>query len=362
MKIISIGSYKRTTNNLKAQFELLIGLKKRGVDLTVVADFSEEIRNEFTKENVRIVADSPKSKVDFDYIQRTRDYIVENGFHIVHVFNGKVTRNVILATKGLPVKVIAYMGSTSLHWHDPSSYLTYLSARNDKIICNSQYVYQHVKKQLFGKRKEKAVRIYKGYDPNWFKNALPFDYTRLGIDSAAIVVCMAADNRRVKGVKYFVKSTYFFKKSQQIHFVLMGNNCDKPAILSLIEKSPLKDNIHVLGSRKDAISLIKGADIYAQTSTSEGFGRAISEAMCVKKPIVMTDAGGCTELIDAQSGVVVKNKSPKAIAEGILRLAGDADLRLKMGENAYQRILKTYHVDKTVDETLALYEELYKTF
>ena len=143
---------------------------------------------------------------------------------------------------------------------------------------------------------------------------------------------------------------------------MIGNNCDKPAILSLIEKSPLKDNIHVLGSRKDAISLIKGADIYAQTSTSEGFGRAISEAMCVKKPIVMTDAGGCTELIDAQSGIVVKNKSPKAIAEGILRLANDAGLRLKMGENAYQRILKTYHVDKTVDETLALYEELYKTF
>jgi glycosyltransferase involved in cell wall biosynthesis len=339
MKIISIGSYKRTTNNHKAQFELLIGLKKRGVDLTVVADFSEEIRSEFNKENVRIVADSPKSKVDFDYIQRTRDYIVENGFHIVHVFNGKVTRNVILATKGLPVKVIAYMGSTSLHWHDPSSYLTYLSARNDK-----------------------AVRIYKGYDPNWFEDALPFDYTKLGIDSAAIVVCMAANNRRVKGVKYFVKSSYFFKKSQQIHFVLMGNNCDKPAILSLIEKSPLKDNIHVLGSRKDAISLIKGADIYAQTSTSEGFGRAISEAMCVKKPIVMTDAGGCTELIDAQSGIIVKNKSPKAIAEGIFRLADDADLRLKMGENAYQRILKTYHVDKTVDETLALYEELYKTF
>ena len=48
----------------------------------------------------------------------------------------------------------------------------------------------------------------------------------------------------------------------------------------------IKNNIHLLGLRPDAVSLIKGSNLYVQTSLSEGFGRAISEAMSVGKPIM----------------------------------------------------------------------------
>jgi hypothetical protein len=44
-----------------------------------------------------------------------------------------------------------------LYWHDLSSYLTYLNPRVDKIICNSIYVFEHVKKQLFKKNKNKTL-------------------------------------------------------------------------------------------------------------------------------------------------------------------------------------------------------------
>ena len=75
--------------------------------------------------------------------------------------------------KNSSIKSVIYFGSASLHWYDPSSYLTYLNSNIDAIICNSQFVYEHVKNQLFGKRKEKVVRIYKGYNPDWFVNHPP---------------------------------------------------------------------------------------------------------------------------------------------------------------------------------------------
>ena len=53
-----------------------------------------------------------------------------------------------------------------------------------------------------------------------------------------------------------------------------------------------------------------------QTSLEEGFGRAISEAMSVGKPIVMTDAGGCTELIDEHSGIIVPKKKSESHSRG----------------------------------------------
>jgi len=83
-----------------------------------------------------------------------------------------------------------------LYWHDLSSYLTYLNPRVDKIICNSIYVFNHVKKQLFKKNKNKAVKIYKGYDPNWFESVKPFDYSSLGISKNSMIVTLAGTNTK----------------------------------------------------------------------------------------------------------------------------------------------------------------------
>lgn len=358
MKVISIGAYKGSTNSYKAQFELLIGLRKQEVDITVMANFSDEILKCFQDANVPVIHDFPETKVDLEYVKRVKEVISENNFDIIHLFNGKVTRNVILATKELNVKVIAYMGSVSLHWHDPSAYLTYLSSRNDKIICNSNYVYNHVRKQLFGKRRQKAVRIYKGYDSGWFKNVIPFDYSSLGIDKNAIVVCMAANYLKVKGVEFFIESSYHIKSAKEIHYVMLGKDCDNPKILKLVNNSPIKNNIHLLGHRADVISLIKAADIYAQTSLKEGFGRAISEAMCVGKPIIMTNAGGCTELIDKNSGIVVPVKDSRSTGEAISKLADKETLRKQMGIAAKERIETIYNIKKTIEETKELYNTL----
>jgi glycosyltransferase involved in cell wall biosynthesis len=358
MNVLSTDDYRVNTSKKTAQFELLIGLKKRGVNIIVVSLFSNEILQKFKDADITCIEDFPESKIDLNYVKNIKKYVEEYKIDIIHAFHGKALRNTILAVKKSPIKLITYMGSSSIHWHDPSAYFTYLSPRIDKIICNSNYVYEHVKKQLFGKRKQKAIKIFKGYNPDWFSNIQPFDFSTLGIDKNATVVCFAADYLKVKGVEYYIKSTYHIDTKQNIHFILLGDMRGNKDVPKLIKNSPLKNNIHALGSRKDAISFFKAADIYVQTSKREGFGRAISEAMCLKKPIIMTNAGGCTELIDEHSGIVVPVKQPKAIAEAIVKLAQNKELSKKMGENAFVRINEKFHIDKTIQETLELYKSL----
>lgn len=360
MKVLSTGDYLGSKTNFIAQYELLIGLKKKGIDIIVVARFSDEILQRFQEENITCIEDFPASKVDFEYISRMKKYVTDHKIDLIHAFHGLILRNVIVAVKNNPVKLITYMGSSSIHWHDPSAYFTYLSPRVDKITCNSNYVYQHVKKQFFGKSKEKAVKIYKGYNPEWFSNVPAFDLSTLGINKEATVVCLAANYLKVKGIEYFIKATYHINTNENIHFILLGDMRGNEEVPKLINNSPLKNKIHALGSRNDAVSFFKAIDIYIQTSNKEGFGRAISEAMCVKKPIIMTNAGGCTELIDENSGIVVEKKNPKAIAEAIIKLANDKKRMVEMGENAYRRITETYHINKTIDETFELYNSLYK--
>ena len=359
MKVLFVVEFKRSINILKTQVELIIQLKKRkGITPFVIGSISDEIKNIFDTEDIEYKTFYATKKIDFNYIKQVKSFLKEENFDIVQFFNSKPARNFLLALKDTPPKTVIFMGSVSLNWHDPTAYLTFLSSKMDKITCNSNYVFEHVKKQL--RNKNKAVMVYEGYSSSWYKDVQPFDFTTLNIPKEAITVCLAANHRKVKGTKYFLESSYHLNSDKEIHYILIGNRTDNPNLLKIAKASPIVDRIHFLGHRNDAVSLIKGADIYAQTSLSEGFGRAISEAMCVEKPIVMTDAGGCTELIDENCGIIVPLKDSEAIGGAISKLADDNDLRIEMGKNAKYRIDNVINTEKTIEETYKVYVDLLK--
>ena len=359
MKILTIGNYNGNLSIYEAQIKQFIIMSHKGIDVTIQGDFSEEIEKLLQLEKLPLIYDKPKNKKDLDFCHRLSQYITQNKVDIVHVFGGSNTANTCLALKHVNVKIIGYFGSTSIHWHDISSYKTYLNPRLDKIICISNDISKHFKKQLWGKHKNKIHTIYKGYDSKWFNNVIAFDYSNLNISEDAIIICSAAHHRPVKGMKYLMQATNHIESTKKIHFVFVGKNTQNKDLKKLASKSKFKNNIHLLGHRKDIKSIMKGADIYTQTSKNEGLGRAIIESMCLQKPCVVTDAGGCTELIDdGISGYIAKNKNPKSIAEKLNLLIDSKERRKNFGLEAYKRIETLFSIEKTVDETLALYKNL----
>lgn len=342
----------------RAQIEMICLLKNKGINIKVIGFYDDKIKSFFDDKGINNSNIFPKSPIDKHYIHDVKNIIINENIDILHVLDGKSLRNCVLAVKKEKVKLITYFGSASLYWHDLSSYLTYLNPRVDKIICNSLYVFNHVKKQLFKKNKKKVIKIYKGYNPNWFTNIDPFDYSSLGIPKNAIVVTLAGTNTKNKRITDFIKSSKFLSTKKEVHYVIIGKFTKDRGLEKYKNQSPLRNNIHILGLRTDAISLIKGSNIYVQTSLSEGFGRAISEAMSVGKPIIMTDAGGCTELIDETSGIITPIKNPIAIGRAISGLVNNDELRIQMGINAKLRMENRYHIDDTVEDTYELYHQL----
>ncbi|CAL2077074.1 glycosyltransferase [Tenacibaculum sp. 190524A05c] len=348
-------------NTQIAQVALFLGLKKEGVNAYLIGAINEEVSDYIKSqdESAFFLKLHPEKKIDSEYQDKIADLITTYNINIVHFISGKAARSGLITLRKFPkVKAVIYFGSVSLHWYDPSSYLTYLNPRIDAIIGNSNFVYNHVKKQLFGKHKKKAVRIFKGYSSEWFSDVTPFDYTTIGIPKEAIVVCSIGNHRKVKGTKYFLESSNFLDSNEKIHYVLIGENTDVPHLDKIRNNSKIKDRIHVLGKRNDVPNLLAGSDMYVQSSLSEGFGRAISEAMSIGKAVIMTDAGGCTELIEENSGIVVPLKDSKGLGKAISKLANDRELCAKMGVNAKERILNVYSIQRTVNETLSLYKKL----
>ncbi len=344
--------------SLQAQIELMLGIQKQGASVFIIGLVLPEVEAKIREIGLSFSRLHPKKGIDKSYITALKEIVDKEKIDLIYCWDTAPLRNAIIAFKKHPVKLVVYYGSLSLHWHDPSAYLTVLNKRVDRIICNSQHVFDHVKKQLIGKQKQKVRKVYKGYNPDWFKDDPVFDYTALKIPKSAIVVCLIGNHRKVKGIQYFLKSSYHLTSKREIHYVIIGDNTDDKELYALASKSPIANRIHLLGRRSDVISLLKGCDIYTQTSIKEGFGRAVSEALCVGKPIVMTNSGGGTELIDNSCGIVTPIKNPKAIAQAISTLSDDDKLRKSMSENAKKRIEETFHVSKTIENTFLIYQEL----
>ena len=358
MKVLFIIRGNDSYSSQQAQIELIAGLIQQKVSIHLIGEVSEEVQTEIKKKGIPFTPLFPRKKYDKVYAEKLKEFINHHQIDILHFLDGMALRSGLINLKNHPVKIIVYFGSVSLHWYDPSSYLTYLNARVDKIICNSNFVFEHVKNQLKPKYKHKAVRVFKGYNPSWFQNIVAKDVSEFGIPKNATIVTLIGNHRKVKGIQYFIKSSFYLDSKEDIHFLVIGNKTNSESFKQLVSKSPIAKNIHLLGKRNDAVSILKSSDIYCQTSLSEGFGRAISEAMSVGKPVIMTNAGGCTELIDDSSGIVVPLKDCKAIGESISKLANNNSLRTEMGENAKKRIESVYHIDETVKDTFQVYKQI----
>ncbi|MBC7129414.1 MAG: glycosyltransferase family 4 protein [Thermoplasmatales archaeon] len=106
---------------------------------------------------------------------------------------------------------------------------------------------------------------------------------------------------------------------------------------NFLKKRKLEESVIFTGevSWDDLPLYYASCDVFATCSAWEGFLRA--EAFAMKKPMVAFDAGANKETIkDGINGFLVKEKSPEAFANALIKILEDNNLRKKMGKNGYK--------------------------
>ncbi len=87
----------------------------------------------------------------------------------------------------------------------------------------------------------------------------------------------------------------------------------------------------------------------------EGIPVALMEAMSYEIPVIATDCGGTKELVDGQSGVLVNQHDPEAIANAIAKLIKDSDHRTKVSQTGRKKIEQYFDSLKNVKELSKLF-------
>ncbi|MFQ5857919.1 MAG: glycosyltransferase, partial [Anaerolineae bacterium] len=116
----------------------------------------------------------------------------------------------------------------------------------------------------------------------------------------------------------------------------------------------------VTGFRNDVPALMALADVYVLTSYGwEGYPISTLEAQAAGVPVVVTDAGGSREaVLHEKTGLIVPKCHPGLLAEALLRLLRDPDLRQRMGEAGQQRAYREFTRERMIGTISSMYDDL----
>lgn len=139
-----------------------------------------------------------------------------------------------------------------------------------------------------------------------------------------------------------------------------GDDKYKSELLAYISKNKLDNVVKFVGVKKNIPEFLYQADIFLMSSSFEGLPIALIEAAVLGMPCIVTDVGGCTEIITtSKNGVAVSPNKPEEVADEIVRFISDKTLIKQFSINAIDNAHK-YSISKAADLHIGLYELILK--
>ncbi len=206
--------------------------------------------------------------------------------------------------------------------------------------------------------------IYNGVDIVKFKDANYLNEEnlteRLSLEGKFVMLCVA-----------------YFRGQKNHHLLLSAFRCfheiHPNSVLLLAGDGPLMDNcqeyssflkidpyVHFLGNRKDISNLMHISDIFILASTCEGLPISILEAMAAGKPVIATNVGGVSELVESGvTGILVPPENEKALVDSIEQLFIKKEQRIMMGLNAQKKV-NSFNIKRCVCNYEKLYEQTFE--
>ena len=187
-------------------------------------------------------------------------------------------------------------------------------------------------------------------------------YERVGahVESGDVVVGAAARLDPVKDLGTLVRGFAEAKKSVPgLRLIIAGEGAERGALEALAAELGVADSVTLAGWLDDMDEYYGSIDINALSSISETFPYAITEGAAHRLPTVSSRVGGIPRLVeDTVTGYLFEPGDWETLAARLAALAGDAELRQRLGGAIFERAAREFSVEATCREQCAVYEEI----
>ncbi|HSQ49394.1 MAG TPA: glycosyltransferase family 4 protein [Candidatus Deferrimicrobiaceae bacterium] len=240
--------------------------------------------------------------------------------------------------------------------HETEAWLTYEAW---KVICCSDYMVGHVR-YVYGLPNDKLVMVPNGvnihnYDGNYDRVAFR---SKFALPEEKIVLYVG---RLVyeKGIHVLINAVPKILEKVDAKFIIVGSGYMKEQLLNIVRSMGLEHKVLFEGFMDEAtlLRLQQAADVAVVPSLFEPFGIVALEAMAAQSPIVVSDTGGLSEIVEHDvTGVKVYPNNPDSLAWGITKVLQDDGFANFIRQNAYRRVQEKYDWEKIAIQTKRIYE------
>lgn len=213
-----------------------------------------------------------------------------------------------------------------------------------------------------GLKREKLEVIPFGVDTNFFK---PINIKKAEDIFQILTVGYIIER---KGFKYLIKSIKeVLKEHNNVRLKIVGSGPLEKQIKQLIKELKLEKNIEIIQNVSDdkLLELYNSSDLFVLPSivdsqgNTEGLGVVLLEAMACKLPVIGSNVGGITDIIqDHRTGLLVHQKDIFEISKAITCLIKDINLRKKLAINGYNHVRVNFSWEKIAESYLKVYKSI----
>jgi len=168
------------------------------------------------------------------------------------------------------------------------------------------------------------------------------DFKETNLPKKCREIISVANLTPTKGMPYLIQAMRYIKNGT---LLIVGDGSEREKLEALALNLGLNERVHFLGyisERSRFWGYLQQATVFVLPSLSEGFPRALLEAMACGLPVVATNVGGIPELVtDGVNGFLVPPRNEKALAEAIERVLNDMHF-LTSASSINKEVVKQY--------------------
>lgn len=294
-------------------------------------------------------------------IGRFRKYLNHHHMDVVHAFTSKAALFGVIGANLARCPVIITSRLNTGYWYTPF-YLTlfrFLNRHTTRIYANSHGA-RRATLTLENARPDRVDVIYNGVDIARYSSGQPNRVLELGLPETATVVGIVANLRPVKDHDLFLRAAERVARAvPESAFLLVGDGPLRARLTHLAEDLNIGAKVFFTDGKGSVEDYLSGMAIGCLTSRGEGFSNAILEYMAAGLPVVATDVGGNAEAIaDCETGYLVRERTPEAVAAPIIALLRDPKSRIEMGQRGRQRCRELFEINTCIQQQEKYYLSL----
>jgi len=356
LRVVHVDTERGWRGGERQAFWLAERLARQGHRSLLAVRPGEPLEARAAQAGIATVSLSPFAEMDIMAALSLRRAIVRENADIVHAHTGHAVALAALATIGTRASMVLTRRVSFPLKRNPASLWKY--SRADAMIAVCQATADALVKS--GIESARITVAYSGVDlTRVISPASAETLSSLGVKPDAPLVVMVAALVGHKDPLTFVRAMDVARRTvPTIQGLMVGEGNLRADVEREIAILGLGDCVHLAGYRTDADSLMSVADVVALSSSDDGIGGVVIDAMSFGKPVAATAAGGIPEaIINGETGLLVAVGDASALGGAIARLITDHELAQRMGANGIRRA-PLFSIDNTVDRTLAVYERV----